>query len=80
MSRSCSHNSTARYILLMSEVRATAYVLNLMRISVILGKRVGPIIRKSFSETPEVILALASKATLNFVVELLTLITACIDM
>ena len=69
MSRSCSHNSTARYILLMSEVRATAYILNLMRISVLLGKRVGPII-----------LALASKATLNFVVELLTLITACIDM
>ena len=39
------------------------------------GNKVGTTMRQSFSDAPEIVLALASKTTLNFVVELLSFTT-----
>ena len=63
----------ARYILDMSAVMATLYVLNLIIISVIGGYKVGPTIYISFNETPVLLFAEASKTTRSLVVELLSL-------
>ena len=70
----------ARYIFDTSPEMAIGYVRNLMRMSVRFGYRVGPTIKVSLKEMPEVVRAEASKTTLNLVVVLLSLMTECMGM